>query len=101
MALETVLSCPLGHNCEEAREGKIHRCAWFVRLAGQNPQTGEQMDEHGCAMAWMPVLLIETAGAARSTSAAVESLRNETVGAAAMLAAVPRIARGLVCDQER
>lgn len=87
MQIETILSCPLGHKCEEARDGKIHRCAWFVRLAGQNPQTGEQLDEHGCAMAWMPVLLIETAGAARGTSAAVESFRNEMVEANA--AALP------------
>lgn len=70
------LSCPLGHKCEEARDGAVHRCAWFVQLRGRNPNTGEEVDERGCAMAWMPVLLIETAGAARSTSAAVESFRN-------------------------
>lgn len=79
MQLETVLSCPLGHKCEEAKDGKIHRCAWFVQLAGQNPQTGEVMDEKGCAMAWMPVLLVENARVTRGTSAAVESFRNEMV----------------------
>lgn len=81
MAIETVLSCPLGHKCEELRDGAIHRCAWFVKLAGQNPTTGEQIDEQGCAMSWMPVLLVENARTNRGTSAAVESFRNEMVRA--------------------
>jgi len=77
--MKVELSCPLGHKCEEARDGAIHRCTWFVQLRGRNPNTGEEVDELGCAMAWMPVLLIETAGAARSTSASVESFRNTMV----------------------
>lgn len=77
--IETVLTCPLGHKCEEVRDNKIHRCAWFVELAGQNPQSGEVMNERGCAMAWTPVLLIENARTMRSTSAAVESFRNAMV----------------------
>jgi hypothetical protein len=79
MELKTVLTCPLGAKCEEARDGALHRCAWFVQLAGQNPQTGEQIDERGCAMSWLPVLLIENARVTRGTSAAVESFRNEMV----------------------
>ncbi|MEN3113083.1 hypothetical protein ACFONG_15950 [Uliginosibacterium paludis] len=79
MPLETVLTCPLGHRCEEAREGKIQRCAWFIELQGRNPNTGEEKPERGCALHWLPVLLVETAGASRSTSAAVESFRNEMV----------------------
>lgn len=81
MELKTVLSCPLGHKCEEAKGGEIHRCAWFVKLAGQNPMTGEQVDEQGCAMSWMPVLLVENSRTNRGTSAAVESFRNEMVRA--------------------
>lgn len=84
--LPVELSCPLGHKCEEARDGKIHRCAWFVRMAGQRPDTGEQIDEHGCAMAWMPVLLVENARVSRGTSAAVESFRNTMVEANAFTA---------------
>lgn len=70
------LSCPLGHTCEKAEGGVIQRCAWFIRLAGTDPTTGEQKDEYGCAMSWMPVLLVENARASRSTAAAVESFRN-------------------------
>lgn len=81
MSIETVLTCPLGSKCEEVRDGKIHKCAWFVTLAGQNPQTGEQMDEKGCAMGWLPVLLVENARVSRGTGAAVESFRNEMVNA--------------------
>lgn len=57
----------------------MHRCAWFTQLAGCNPNTGEQTDEKACAMTWMPILLIENAKHQRSTSAAVESFRNEMV----------------------
>lgn len=77
--IETVLSCPLGHRCEEVKGDKIHRCAWFITLQGKHPTTGDQIDEKGCAMAWVPVLLVENARVMRGTSAAVESFRNEMV----------------------
>jgi len=79
--IKTVLVCPLGAKCEEIKDGAIHRCAWYTKLAGTNPNTGESMDENGCAIAWMPMLMIENSMQQRSTSAAVESFRNETVQA--------------------
>lgn len=81
MELKTVITCPLGHSCQEIKDSAIHQCAWFVKLAGTNPNTGEQTDEQGCAMNWLPVLLIENAQTNRGTSAAVESFRNEMVEA--------------------
>lgn len=81
MELKKVLSCPLGHKCQEAVDGELRQCAWFVKLAGTNPNTGETVDEHGCAMSWLPILLVENAHTNRSTSAAVESFRNEMVNA--------------------
>jgi hypothetical protein len=81
MEIKTVLTCPLGSKCEEVKDGAIHRCAWYTKLAGSNPNTGEVMDEQGCAMSWMPMLMIENSMQQRSTSAAVESFRNETVQA--------------------
>ena len=77
--IKTVLTCPLGSKCEEIKDGAIHRCAWYTKLAGTNPNTGEVMDEHGCAMSWIPMLLIENSMQQRSTGAAVESFRNEMV----------------------
>lgn len=81
MKIERVLTCPLGSKCEEARDGKIYTCAWFTSLAGLNPSTGEPIDEKGCAMSWVPVLLVENSMQQRNTSAAIESFRNEVVKA--------------------
>jgi len=44
-----------------------------------NPNTGEAMDEWQCAINLLPFLLIENSQQQRSTAAAVESFRNETV----------------------
>lgn len=79
MSIETILTCPLGSKCEEVKDGKIHRCAWSIELDGTNPTTGESAKERACAMTWMPILLIENSKQQRSTSAAVESFRNEMV----------------------
>ena len=81
MEIKTVLTCPLNSKCEEIKDGAIHRCAWYTKLAGTNPNTGELMDENGCAMSWLPMLMIENSMQQRSTSAAVESFRNEMTSA--------------------
>lgn len=81
MELNKILTCPLGHKCQEIKNNEIHQCVWFIKLSGQNPNTGEIKDENGCAMAWMPLLLIENSQQQRSTSSAVESFRNEMVKA--------------------
>lgn len=81
MEIETELICPLGCKCEEIKNGKINRCVWYIKLVGQNPQTGENIDDQGCAMSWMPILLIENSKATRGTNSAIESFRNDiTVG---------------------
>ena len=56
-------------------------CLWFVQLRGTHPQTGEPIDEHDCAMRWLPVLLIENAKEVRQGAAATESFRNAVVRA--------------------
>lgn len=81
MELPKKMTCPLGHKCQEAKGDHIEQCAWFTKIAGENPQTGDVVDEFGCAMSWLPVLLVENARTSRSTSAAVESFRNEMVNA--------------------
>lgn len=50
-------------------------------MRGHNPNTGKDVDEWSCAVAWLPVLLIENSQQQRSTGAAVESFRNEMVKA--------------------
>lgn len=55
------------------------KCSWFTQIRGTNPNTGKEVDEWGCAVAWLPVLLVENSQQQRQTGAAVESFRNEMV----------------------
>lgn len=55
------------------------QCSWFTQLRGTNPNTGKEIDEWGCAMTWLPVLLVENAQQSRQAGAAIESFRNEVV----------------------
>lgn len=57
------------------------KCAWFTQVRGLNPNTGSEVDEWACAVAWMPLLAIEVAQKENQTGAAVESFRNEVVKA--------------------
>jgi hypothetical protein len=77
MKLESKSQCPL-NNFEPCKQLE---CAWFLKLRGNNPNTGEPIDEWGCSIAWMPVLLIENSQMGRQTGAAIESFRNEMVRA--------------------
>ena len=74
MKLEREHWCPLiGEECMKLK------CEWFTEIRGTNPQTGKEVDEWGCAVTWLPMLLIENSQQQRQTGAAVESFRNETV----------------------
>ena len=74
MKLEQGKFCPLiGKDCIGLQ------CSWFTQIRGSHPQTGELIDEWGCAVVWMPTLLIENSQQQRQTGAAVESFRNETL----------------------
>lgn len=58
-----------------------HKCSWYTQVRGVNPNTGQEIDNWGCAVSWMPVLSIENSQQSRQTGAAVESFRNEVVKA--------------------
>jgi hypothetical protein len=77
MKIEPKSNCPLNafNPCKQLE------CAWFIKVVGKNPNTGAEIDEWGCAMAWMPILTIENSQQQRQTGAAVESFRNEMVKA--------------------
>lgn len=75
--IEPKNNCPL-HNFGPCKQLD---CAWFTQLRGKHPQSEEEIDDWGCAIAWMPVLLVENAQMQRQTGAAVESFRNEMVRA--------------------
>ena len=57
------------------------QCSWFTQIRGTNPNTGEPVDDWGCAITWLPILTIENSQQQRHTSAAVESFRNEVINA--------------------
>ena len=89
MKIESKSNCPL----DGFKPCRQLECAWFMQIRGTNPNTGEPVDEWGCSMAWMPMLMIENSQQQRGTSAAVESFRNEMVknnevGQRVLLAAV-------------
>ncbi len=66
--------CPLiKKDCVELK------CAWYCQVRGLNPQTGQEVDEWGCAITWAPMLMIENSQQQRQTGAAVESFRNEVI----------------------
>jgi hypothetical protein len=75
MKIESKANCPL----DGFKPCRQLECAWFMQIRGTNPNSGEPVDEWGCSMAWMPMLMIENSQQQRGTSAAVESFRNEMV----------------------
>ena len=82
-------------------------CAWFIKIVGKNPNTGEDIEDWGCSIAWMPILMIENSQQQRSTGAAVESFRNEMVknnevGQRVLLAAagVPQQAQKMILESD-
>lgn len=66
--------CPL-----MAGECIEHKCRWYTHVLGRHPQTGTELDHYDCAIAWMPMLLIESTQQTRQAGAAIESFRNEMV----------------------
>lgn len=84
MSKDAKIICPMmgGNECVEdgaIRNGELVKCRFWIHVQGQNPQTGETVSNGDCAMAWMPVLMIENSKVNRETGAAVESMRNEGV----------------------
>jgi hypothetical protein len=103
MKLEPKANCPL----DGFKPCRQLECAWFMKIRGHNPNTGEEIDDYGCSMAWLPVLMIENSQQQRSTGAAVESFRNEMVksnevGQRVLLAAagVPQSAQQLILESK-
>lgn len=75
MKLEPKNNCPL----DGFKPCRQLECGWFTQVRGTNPNNGQEVDSWGCAVAWLPMLLIENAQQSRQTGAAVESFRNEMV----------------------
>ena len=77
MKIEVKPNCPLN----DFTPCKQFDCAWFMQMKGENPQTGEPLDDYGCSVAWMPIILLENSKLQNETGSAIESFRNEMVKA--------------------
>jgi hypothetical protein len=70
------LICPL----HRSKMSKVcHTCPLWVQLRGKNPNTGAEVDQWNCALASLPMLLVENAQQSRQNGAATESFRNVMV----------------------
>ncbi len=74
MSIEIIWSCPLGHTCEEVRDGAIHRCAWLMNLKGKDPQSEDSIDDWRCAIVWGPLVGVENSQTNRGQTVAIEKL---------------------------
>lgn len=77
MELKVKDNCPLNgfEPCKQLE------CAWFVQMRGTDPNSGKEVDEYSCGIAWLPMLLVENAMQSRQAGSAIESFRNEMVKA--------------------
>ena len=75
---EKGLTCPL-HKQDVSKV--CHKCPWWTLVRGKNPQSNEEIDRWGCAVGFLPLMMIELSQTQRQTGAAVESFRNEMVKA--------------------
>jgi len=62
-----------------------HQCVWYNMLQGKNPQTGADVHEWGCSIAWLPLLLVENSSKLNGVQSATESFRNEMVKGQSMM----------------
>lgn len=68
--------CPL-HRVDMSKV--CHRCPWWTKIMGKNPQSEEMIERWQCAIALLPILLVENAQRQHQTGAAIESFRNNLV----------------------
>jgi hypothetical protein len=84
--------CPL--HKEDVSE-VCHKCPWWTRIMGKHPQSEEMVDNWHCAIALLPLLLVDNTQVNRGTVAAVETMRNDIVQGAmdaiSIAAGAPRL----------
>lgn len=77
MAEKVEENCPLdGFN-----ECRQLECAWFVKMRGNDPETGQETEEYACGMSWMPLLLIENVAHSANMNASVERFKEDMIQA--------------------
>ena len=71
--------CPFMSDAKKQVQCVKHDCQLWTQLMGDDPQTGVRRAEWNCAIAWQPLLMVETANQSRKTTSSVDSFRNEMV----------------------
>lgn len=56
---------------------KQQKCRWFVQVIGHNPNTGVKENRWDCAIAWLPIMQIETSQQARQAGASSDKVATE------------------------
>jgi len=92
--------CPLwGAPC------KKHGCRFWFQIMGTNPNTGASVSEFNCAIAWLPMLIIENTQQARQAGASSDKVANEVDKFRAQMArqnnALGRVVSGAPLEIER
>jgi len=69
---------PDGEFCPLLKSACVrHQCAWYLKVVGMDPQSGQPVDKWGCSVAWLPILTIENSNQQRMTAASVEKVSKE------------------------
>ena len=101
MAKDAKILCPLmGSECVEdgsVKDGELVKCRFWVNVMGQNPQTGETVNNGDCSFAWLPVLMIENSKVNRETGAAIERVKAGPLPRLCRTAALASVHQGDLC----
>lgn len=54
-----------------------HKCPLWMHIRGKNPNTGAEIDRWSCALAQLPVMMVENAQQSRFVEGAINELRKE------------------------
>jgi hypothetical protein len=73
------MMCPLW---KKKMSAVCHNCEWWTHLRGKHPQGEEILDQWGCAIAWLPMLMVENSQMQRQTGASVDKVANVMAHAA-------------------
>lgn len=73
---------PKGNFCPLLKKDCVGlQCNWFMRVQGVNPNTGAEVDEWACSIAWIPLLLIENSRQQMNTNQVFQNFRTDLVSA--------------------
>lgn len=54
-----------------------NKCKFWTHLVGKNPQSEGTVDKFGCAVEFLPILLVENAQMIRQTAASTDKVANQ------------------------